>query len=316
MCSLTKMGVMLRVLAILVVISLFNIHMAVARGDRTPKQIVGIPYYFVTIHNDPLVGRVGGIANAYEVLERMVAQADAYNIKLTLMFTAQWAEYIVSSPERMRALERWAESGHEIGAHHHSIHHISWDGYSNYPDNIIDWARRQYNKHEPFLGTLDGHYMEVLELLNPEMKTGCVNDETDKQAMPDDIIYDTCSGFANFGRFGQFLDDADPTKGVNDYISVGSFNGIERQWLAHSQITTLSRAVAVQDVFLSMGYGVYGTVNHSSAEEEEGFMLYLDFLHEQDPRGINSRTVSTVIESSILGREYFGLEFKAKHSVR
>ena len=37
----------------------------------------------------------------------MIKKADAYNIKYTLMFTAQWADYIAGSEERKKELASW-----------------------------------------------------------------------------------------------------------------------------------------------------------------------------------------------------------------
>ncbi|MFZ2603265.1 MAG: hypothetical protein WAX79_04600, partial [Candidatus Omnitrophota bacterium] len=62
----------------------------------------------------------------------MVKKANGYNIKLTLMFTAQCADYISERPERTTEFEKWKKHGHEIAAHHHSIYHANWDGYTNY----------------------------------------------------------------------------------------------------------------------------------------------------------------------------------------
>jgi len=94
----------------------------------------GIPYYFIAIHNEPynFPGGVEQIDKDYSVLKSMIEKANKYNIKLTLMFTAQWADYISESSERLDDLESWKQQGHEIAAHHHSIYHGNWDGYTDY----------------------------------------------------------------------------------------------------------------------------------------------------------------------------------------
>ena len=62
-----------------------------------------IPYYFIAIHNEPyhVSGGEKKLAEEYNTLKRMVAKADQYNIKLTLMFTVQWL--IIS----LKALKDW-----------------------------------------------------------------------------------------------------------------------------------------------------------------------------------------------------------------
>lgn len=66
-----------------------------------------IPYYFVAIHNEPyhFPGGEERIEKAYGVLQRMIENANEHNVKLTLMFTAQWADYIVASGDRLAELE-------------------------------------------------------------------------------------------------------------------------------------------------------------------------------------------------------------------
>ncbi|MCI5209279.1 MAG: hypothetical protein D3910_10900 [Candidatus Electrothrix sp. ATG2] len=124
-----------------------------------------------------------------------------------------------------------------------------------------------------------------------------MNDETSRNALPDAIIYNTCSGFANYGEVGRVERDPRPEKGRNDYVSVGTYNGIERKWLTHH---FLAKAQAAKTVFSTMRSGVYGTVNHSSPRELQTFLEYLDFLHRLDPQGEKSRTVSEIIEQKLL----------------
>jgi hypothetical protein len=214
-----------------------------------------IPHYFLAIHNEPFhdtLMQQEKLESSYELLGQMIEQASKYHIKLTLMFTAQWAEFIASDPEKMAELASWQQNGHEIAAHHHSIYHGGWDGYTNYTEEIAINERLLHAKiPEEYLGTLTD-YMNILKKINPDIHSGCVNDETDKHALPDAIIYDTCSGFANSGSPGNPLGDADPYKGLNEFISVGSYKGIERKWLTHFQTTSLEQQLAAQEVFNSI----------------------------------------------------------------
>ncbi len=136
-----------------------------------------------------------------------------------------------------------------------------------------------------------------LQRLNPAVKSGCMNDEPSRNALPDEIVYNTCSGFANYGEVGRVERDPIPEKGRNEYVSVGTYNGIERKWLAHH---FLGKANPAKKVFSSMHTGVYGTVNHSSPGELQTFLEYLEFLHQVDPQGEKSRTISEIIEQKLL----------------
>ena len=117
-----------------------------------------IPYYFIVIHNEPLpdltAPAMPTLEESYATLKRIIAKADEYNIKLTLMFTAQWADYINSSPERKADLASWKKSGHEIAGHHHDIHHGLWDGYTNLPETEALKIRSKMGKSESYRGTL------------------------------------------------------------------------------------------------------------------------------------------------------------------
>ena len=261
------------------------------------------PYYFIAIHNEPYNQQNGSdlIERNYLILTQMVERANSYNIKLTLMFTAQWADYIAESPTRLSDLRTWAEQGHEIAAHHHSIYHGNWDGYTDYlPKEALAQRNKQGKKGEKYFGTLED-FITSLEQINPDINSGCLNDENDKRALPDDIIYDTCSGFANYGQPGRQLGDgASQEKGKNEYVTVGTYNGIERKWLTHFQITTAQRQQQAQALFNSMDSGVYGAVTHSIPNQAPPYYAFLEFLHEKDPSAAGSRTLTEVIEQKLL----------------
>jgi len=278
---------------------------SVPQESASPEPTTdNIPYYFIAIHNEPYHFPGGEIrlAQEYETLRRMIEKANLYNIKLTLMFTAQWADYISESSERMAELESWKNQGHEIAAHHHSIYHGNWDGYTNYSREQAEAQRiRQGLEPEEYLGTLDD-FINRLRKLNPDIKSGCTNEEHDKKAMPDAIVYGTCSGFANCGEVGERLSDTDPRKGKNEYILTGVVNGILRKWLTHYQITTPERQESAQTVFGSLNSSyVYGVVTHSAfGVQEEEYYDFLEFLHSKDPEGNKSQTVSEIIEQGLV----------------
>jgi len=272
--------------------------------ENSPEPQKRIPYYFIAIHNEPyhFPGGEKKLAEEYNTLKRMIAKADQYNIKLTLMFTAQWADYISKSPERIVDLESWKKQGHEIAGHHHSIYHGNWDGYTDYSkEEAIAQRIKQGVKPEEYIGTLED-YINKLEKINPNIKSGCMNEEHDKKEMPDEIIYATCSGFANCGEIWTRLSDVDEKKGQNKYILTAIVNGILRKWLSHYQITTPERQKIAQTVFDSIDSSyVYGVVTHSaSGVQEKEYYNFLKFLHIQDPEGKKSRTVSEIIDQKLL----------------
>ncbi len=224
----------------------------------------------------------------------MVAYADAYNVKLTIMFTAQWAKYVFADPTLLAEVQDWMENGHEIAAHHHSIYHGSWDGYTNFSPDIV---RAQVTRPRAYLGTLDD-YIAALRQVNPNIQAGCVNDEQDKRVMPDAIIYDTCSGFSNVGVPGERNGDNTPEKGVNHFVTVGTVNGTQRKWLTHYQV--YHNPLAAFRTMMQMNGGVYGAVTHAAAGQDTPLYAFLDAVHEVDPEGALSRTVSEVMEEGLL----------------
>jgi hypothetical protein len=273
-----------------------------ACGEAEP--LPDVPAYFLAVHNEPF-HRDGGeamLATEYLVLREMVDRADRLGLKLTLMFSAQWGDYISESEERRAALARWSASGHEIAAHHHSIYHGSWDGYTGYTQSEAEAERKRLGKvPERYLGTLSD-FMSHTRALNPSMSSGCLNDEHDKQELPDEIVVDTCSGFANTGEPGRRVSDAtDSAKGVNDYVTVGRYRGIERRWLTHYQVTTEERAQEASRVLDRLsGASVYGAVTHSTASQAEAYYAFFEHLHALDPEARRSRTLSQVVAEGLL----------------
>ena len=273
------------------------------------QQPWSIPYYFIAIHCEPLHDLASAresIDENYQILRQMVAKANQYNIKVTIMFSPEWASYIGGSRRRVAEIQMWRRQGHEMGAHHHSIYHGNWDGYTDYPLWFADLERYEMGRDVPesYLGTLS-NFMEDLSPLGP-IRSGCTNEEEDKAEMPDGIQYSTCSGYANFGSPGRIVNDFDePQKGRNEYVTVGWWNGILRKWLAHYLMPTMNEQIKARTVFTTMRpEEAYGVVLHASPNNTEAYYAYLDFLHAQDPIGFKSRTVTEIIEQQILPERF------------
>ncbi|MBN2067591.1 MAG: hypothetical protein JW744_03940 [Candidatus Diapherotrites archaeon] len=264
----------------------------------------GIQPYYIAIHCEP-----AGLNQAnYQILKDYIESANAYNIKLTLMFSDTWASYIAASPQRMAELREWERQGHEIAGHHHSIYHGYWDGYTNYTWEEARAKRIEIRgRAEPYLGTLDD-FMEKLKQINSGMNSGCMNEEDTMKAIPNEIIYDTCSGFYNFGEPARKYYAGDPELARNEYVTTGIVNGIERKWLTHGQITSVEKQQAVKEIFETANSGTLGAVVHASGNSSQNLLLldFLDFLHEKDPQGEKSMTLTEIIESGKLPEQNIG----------
>jgi len=276
-----------------------------------------IPYYFIAVHNEPhhsTQREEQTIEGEYNVLKNMVSKANEYNIKLTLMFTAQWVDYISESQDRMESIEAWRKQGHEIASHHHGIHHENWDGYTSYPEveaiaeriKIIAEGKADASIREPekYLGTLED-FIGVLKKINPNIHSGCESESTDKNEMPDEVVYSTCSGYDNYGEPGRSSDsdsiEIGSEKGKNEYITTGIWNDIDRKWLAHFSMDSSEKEKSAEDAFLATGKNdVYGVAVHSSPEDSNQFYAFLDFLHQEDPEGKKSKTVTEIIRNELL----------------
>lgn len=270
-----------------------------------------VPFYFICIHNEPynIHGGYKRISRDFEILNNMVEMADARKLRFTLMFTAQWADYISDSPERMKLLRQWIESGHEIAAHHHNIFHINWDGYTDFDRNTVNIIRTTIKRKDEYYRGNFSEYTRKLKILNPEIKSGCMNDEIDKNELPDSIIYDTSLGTANFKPENRLLSDFEnPDKGINEFISVAIVNNIKRKWLAHYQINNKHDAEQAIKTYSGLKSGAYGVVMHSFIKQMPSFIEYIDFLHFRDIPGQYCKTISEIIEDGLIPEKEVNLQ--------
>ncbi|MBI5543895.1 MAG: hypothetical protein HY901_08420 [Deltaproteobacteria bacterium] len=273
-------------------------------ADAAALPDAGAPatLYFVAIHNEPMNVPNGPalLAAAYPVLQQMVQEATERHLKLTVMLSAQWADYIVADAGRKAEVLGWKAQGHELAAHHHGIHHGNWDGYTDLsPSDAAAKRTAQGKTPETYHGTL-ADYASHLHALDPGIKSGCVNDEGERSELPDAIVYDTCSGFTNHLAPGTREQDASGEKGRNEYANTGTWKGIARTWLAHSQITNQSKREAAQAAMSVQTGGVFGAVLHSSTAEATQLYAFFDFLATLDPTAAHSRTLIEAIEQRVL----------------
>ena len=274
--------------------------------EDVAERASNLPYYFIAVHNEPYnypsPRKENSISEAYQILSEMVAYADQYDIKLTLMFSPNWVDHILSDVQHQAQVMGWKANGHELSTHHHSIYHGNWDGYTDQPLEIAFEQRKAQGKQSPeqHFGSMND-LLDVLHRLDPGIQSGCLNDEQDKADLPDGIIYDTCSGIANKGEAGTLLEGSDPNKGINEYVLTGTIDGIQRRWLSHAATGSQQAVSAAEVVFRTLdGSVIYGTIFHSFEDQARAFYTYADFLHNLDPQGAKSLTLTEAIESGIL----------------
>jgi hypothetical protein len=136
-----------------------------------------------------------------------------------------------------------------------------------------------------------------------------MNAELDKSEMPDHIIYDTSLGAANFGDETKLLSDLEnPDKGINKFISVAPYKGIERKWLTHYQINDNANTDQATKIVLAMGQGAYGVVVHSFEKQLPSFAAYIEFLHSIDSEAVYSRTMSEIVEEKLIPEKAVDLD--------
>ncbi|MFC1570066.1 T9SS type A sorting domain-containing protein [bacterium] len=81
---------------------------------------------FQAIHCEP------NHADLFPKLIELVELADSVGLPLTIMFTPQWAQRIIDTPDFLMRVRQWQLNGHEIACHHHGVEAGgSWDGYTN-----------------------------------------------------------------------------------------------------------------------------------------------------------------------------------------
>ncbi len=123
-------------------------------GEKS-TQLAGA---FVAVHLE--VSTRQHIAQLWPQLERLIALADEHDEKLTLMFTAHWARYILDN-DLLDEVHAWERAGHEIALHHHGPSHAFFDGYTNRPDLIQDPSA--YRFPVTYQGTMD----DLMHLVGP-----------------------------------------------------------------------------------------------------------------------------------------------------
>lgn len=260
----------------------------------------GSPHYFITIHNG-----ASAFENSPERLEdsrrallEMIRLADAGHLRLTLLFSAQYAFYIASDPARLAELEGWKKSGHEIGAYHEGPDAEDWDGYSDLPPEALARARKGKKTVVKAFGHRE--YFAALARLEAEMKTGCMTGSADREFSAAGPAYETCPG-PERGAAGAAKKTGAGSDGIN--YSLGVFGNKKTLSCAHP--FDRAGSAASKKAFLGMAAGVYGVSFKSAPSEFGAYYAWLKFLKSEDPRGLRNRTVSGIVEGKLLPEKKF-----------
>lgn len=221
----------------------------------------------------------------WAALVDLVALADRYGVPLSIDFTAQWAERILSDEGMTDAVSGWLDAGHEIGCHHHPYWTLQdrtaqWDGYTDTAfDELLPEDRELYR------GTMDD-FMAWLESLPGPRRSGCLgqSDARDEADWPDSLVYSTV---------GHTVGDAvsRPTE-----RSIGGCVVLE---IGHALLVGAGRG-ALPSLYEETGSdAVFGVVGHvyNYVDFPAAFEQWFAFLHAHDPTGERRATVSSVLEA-------------------
>jgi hypothetical protein len=244
------------------------------------------PYYYVAVQNGAFNFKGGEeqLAESYKALKGMIKLADQQNVKLTLMFTAQYAVYITTDAVRAAGLETWKKSGHEIAAYHQGPDTRAWDGYSDLSPEVLGRLRKEDRAGKVTPGYRD--YAQALAGLDPYIRSACMVDSADKEFVAAAPPYEICHGLGA------------PKAGVNDYVRLAE--GKKKKYLSTFHSADKAGIQAAQSAFAAMETGVYGAAFKSSPSEFGAFYAWLEFLRRRDPQGLRSQTVANIIDLKLM----------------
>lgn len=219
----------------------------------------------------------------------MLQEADKYDIKLTLAFNPQWAEYILKDTVKVNLVKLWVKKGHEISFHHHGIKHVDWNGYSNRP---------QAKNDSLYLGTVNDGYKFVEYLASPyHVGSGTLTDvpidfpsQMDKPGA--DLIFAEGNALSSYPQLGQVKSlkphrNPKPNGGFRVHFSI-------RQYTTAMQIS-LSEAIPIlKEQYKNMSDDdVFGIVWHEYDyyRSKDTYIKWFKFIQE---KGDKVRTVTEI----------------------
>ncbi|HDZ77202.1 MAG TPA: hypothetical protein ENH41_03870 [Candidatus Omnitrophica bacterium] len=257
------------------------------RNQSTPR------ISFFEVHMEPSNAN----DDTFDALTEFVNLADRYNVKLTLLFTPQWAEMILKDSKKLGLLDQWKQDGHGIGGHHHGPSTCPWDGYTNLDPNSQEFKNRQ-NKvpcpkpvraKEKYLGNMDD-YMELLSNLG-QIKTVTMSDA--------DVDWPNGAVYSGGGRR---LERAISQPELKIFNGQKVYQITIAALLARRSVVT-GLLITVDDLkneYLSEKEGVFGVGAHAMDYKEAPnlYKQWFELLNEQDPKMSHAMTISQIIEAS------------------
>ncbi len=127
---------------------------------------------FIAFHLE--VSRMNRVNTLWPLLERFMALADQYGVKVTLQFSAPWAEYVYQN-NLLDTVRAWEANGHEIALHHHGPTHKFFDGYTDDPTAVR--ADGWYATEGMYLGSMDDLMTFLAPLSQQGMTSAGMSDE-------------------------------------------------------------------------------------------------------------------------------------------
>lgn len=257
-------------------------------GEPPEPVTPDVPYSFFVVHikRGPESDYFGDFNN---YLKPLVETADSYNVKLTLQFSPQWVDYILGNEDVENIVRSWQENGHEISIIHPGPSHLSWDGYSNMPEqdaiNISYIRGTSPDDIHEFLGTMNDFLEMANELASPEtIKSGTI---TNKWTDVPDIQYLTADGG---GRNRKAVEQT--WNGHTTYLL-----GIQGLWTAGMLEDAKNKYETLSEDEIFGGITHHHNFEGRGKEAIEG---WFEYLYNEDPEGVKRKTLTGVMEEYVL----------------
>ncbi|RJP28790.1 MAG: hypothetical protein C4533_03090 [Candidatus Omnitrophota bacterium] len=240
------------------------------------KETKSIPLHFFAVHCEPTTA----FNRMFETLCSFVQLADTYKIKLTIEFTPQWANMILSDKQKLSRLRSWQNNGHEIAGHHHpATHKYTWDGYSDDKNKFND---------PRFKGTMQD-YADILNRLAYPLKINTLGNP-DINDWVQGVPYRTEGFVANNAVSA-------PVKSI--------IKGTTVYTLGYGFLGGKINLVKLKKIYNAFkGDQVFGVVTHVFNFDENPGVIeeWFKFISENDPQGKNNLTVSQIMNNKLKRR--------------
>lgn len=241
------------------------------------------PSYITAVQNAPhnFPGGEAAMEESFRALRAMVKLAGEKNVRLTLLFSAQYAAFVATDTARLGEALAWARDGHEFGAFHQGPETRAWDGYS-------DLDADRLAKLRPGAVRAGGHaeFLKELARLEPAPRVACTQGSTDKKFLAALPVRELCLGPGKGAEAGANdvirLSDEPPARRLGSYRPSGRA-GVEE----------------AKRAFAGMDTGVYAAMFRSAPADFGAFYAWLGFLSKRDPQGLRSRTATAAFAAGL-----------------